>query len=65
MKNIDQKMLDTFKGIIANRQKSGVSIHAMLNNPQHKKRIEEEVRMIVGDKKGFVTKSSVYNMASK
>tara|TARA_S200002703_G_scaffold89787_1_gene77434 strand:- start:516 stop:713 length:198 start_codon:yes stop_codon:yes gene_type:complete len=64
MKNTDQKMLDTLKGIIANRKKSGVSVHAMLNDPQQKKRIVQEVRIIVGDKKGFTTKSSVYNMIS-
>ena len=57
-------MLDLIKHIIANRQKSGVSIHAMLNDPQQKKRIEEEIRIVVGDKKGFTTKSSVYNMIS-
>ena len=38
MKNIDQKMLDLIKLIIANRKKSGVSVHAMLNDPQQKKR---------------------------
>lgn len=64
MKNIDQKMLDTFKSIIANRKKSGVSIHAMLNDPQQKKRIEQEVKILVEDKKGVITKSSVYNMIS-
>ena len=64
MKNIDQKMLDLIKLIITNRKKSGVSVHAMLNDPQQKKRIEEEIRIVVGDKKGFTTKSSVYNMIS-